>query len=393
MTEMSEEGFRLGHLLVEADAPTKTSIYPYSRPSSDQLQEGQVLVHIAKLVVTANTLTYALAGRAPGLKYFQHFPVPEGAPGRFAMSPCWGTGVVIESKCSDVKVGTRIRGLFPFSPTVVLSPTHVTAASFRDAAAHRAELIPTYSTYQLPGAPQFKGLSYDDEDFQMSTLSLFSTGWAMAQMAAVHQAKPAALVLTSASSRTSQGAAFAAKFHKLPFQVVGLTSAANVDMVRGLGTYDVVCSYGDVGTLQRQKVAVQDVAGSAEVQEALYRHFGEDVVLYGSVGVSHVGSAGKRARLQGLAGSRPKPFLVFSAMADIGNVYGKRETAQLLQEATQACAVKMRPSFKPVRRYGAEEAQAVFEEMASGRINSEVTHVCSMWSRPLHDPAIGQSKL
>mmetsp|Transcript_133805 Transcript_133805/g.416170 ORF Transcript_133805/g.416170 Transcript_133805/m.416170 type:complete len:391 (-) Transcript_133805:52-1224(-) len=390
---MSGRDPSLGHLLVEADAPTKTCIHPYGGPGADALREGQVLVHVAKLVVTSNTLTYAIAGKAPGLKYFQHFPIPADAPEKLAMPPCWGTGVVIASRCADLKAGARIHGLFPFSPTVVLTPDRVTAASFRDAAPHRAELIAAYSTYSLHGTLAYEGLSYDDEDFQMSTGNLFSTGWAMAHTAAVHPARPAALVLTSASSRTSQAAAFAAKFHKLPLQVIGLTSAANVDFVRSLGTYDVVCSYSDVSELQRQRVAVQDVAGNAEVQEALYRRFGDDLVLFGSVGQSHAGAAGRRARIKGLGGSRPGSFLVFTAMKDIGKAYGQSETAQLLAGATRAFIAKMRPSFRPIRRYGAEETQAVLQEMASGRINSEATYVCSLWPRHLHDPAAGPSKL
>jgi len=386
---MLEQDLRLGHLLVEADAPTNTYIHPYTAPQEGALQDGQVLVHVAKLVVTSNTLTYAVAGKAPGLQYFQHFPAPAGAPGNLAMSPCWGTGVVTASRSADVRVGARIHGLFPFSPTVVLTPSKVTSIGFADAAPHRAGLIAAYSAYSFQ-----EGLSQDDEDFKIGVGALFSTGWAMAQSAAVHPGKPAGLILTSASSRTSQSAAFAAKFHGLPLQVIGLTSPANVDFVRGLGTYDVVCSYGDVGKLQRQRVAVQDVAGNAEVQEALYRHFSNDVVLYGSVGIAHVGSAGKRARIQGLGGSKPAPFLVFTALQEVHKVYGRREAEGLLAEASRAFAAKMRPSFRPVRRYGAEEAQAVLREMAGGRVSAETTYVCSLWPRHLQEPAaVGASKL
>ena len=37
-------------------------------------EEGQVLVQVVKLVVTANTVTYAQAGKMPPLKYFDNFP-------------------------------------------------------------------------------------------------------------------------------------------------------------------------------------------------------------------------------------------------------------------------------------------------------------------------------
>merc|ERR1712054_669643 len=103
----------------------------------------------------------------------------------------------------------------------------------------------------------------------MATGVLFSTGWSMAHTAAVRPSKPAAIILTSASSRTSRAAAFAAKFDKLPLQIIGLTSSANFDFVCRLGIYDKVCLYEEVSSLPIQRVAVQDVAGNPDVQEAL----------------------------------------------------------------------------------------------------------------------------
>ena len=85
----------------------------------------------------------------------------------------------------------------------------------------------------------------------MATGVLFSTGWGMAMVAAHHPAAPAALLLTSASSRTSRAAAFAAKHHSLPVEVIGLTSAANLEFTRGLGLYDTVVTYGDVASLKK----------------------------------------------------------------------------------------------------------------------------------------------
>ena len=111
----------LGHLLVGADAPTATTVLPCADGASDaaELIDGQVLVHVAKLLVTANTLTYAIAGKAPVLKYFDNFPPPAHAPDSLAMCPCWGHGVVIASTCDALAIGTRVHGYMPFSPTVI----------------------------------------------------------------------------------------------------------------------------------------------------------------------------------------------------------------------------------------------------------------------------------
>jgi len=384
----------LAHLLVGADAPTQTVIHPcISQNVQLPIDQGQVLVHVAKLVVTANTLTYALAGKMPVLKYFQHFPIPDDAPQSLAMTPCWGTGVIIESKCPAVQVGTRIHGYMPFSPTVVLTPGQVRATSFVDAAPHRADLIVDYNRYLTSQDPQFKGLSYDQEDYQMATGVLFSTGWAMAQVAAVHAEKPTALILTSASSRTSRAAAFAAKFHKLPLRVIGLTSSSNLDYVRGLGLYDTVCAYDGVASLQRERVAVQDVAGNASVQEAIYQHFGADVVYFGSVGMSHVGTAGQKANLKGLMGSPPAQFLVFTAIEEVAKVKGRKDSQEMLAVAARAYNFRMMPEFQAVRQFGAKDTRAVFDDMVHGKAKPECTYICSMWPKDLHDPLVATSKL
>ena len=65
----------------------------------------------------------------------------------------------------------------------------------------------------------------------------------------------------------------------------------HADFCVALGNYDVVVTYEQVSTLRRQKVAVMDVAGRTETREALYRHFGDDLVYCGTVGMSHVQSA------------------------------------------------------------------------------------------------------
>jgi hypothetical protein len=273
-------------MCVGADAPLSSTIVEAGPPPVPA--EGQVCVHVAKLVVTANTLTYAVAGKNPMLKYFQNFPVPDDVPGAedLAMCPVWGTGVVTASKCAELPEGTRIHGYFTFAPYVLLTPKMTGAATFTDVEPRRQGIIPAYLSYQTAADPKFAGLDYDGEDYQMATGVLFGTGWGMAHVAATHEAKPTALILTSASSRTSRAAAFAAKHDSLPLEVIGITSPSNLEYTESLGLYDTVIVYGDEASLSKQKVAISDVAGSATVRQALYQHFGEQIVYCGSVGAS-----------------------------------------------------------------------------------------------------------
>ena len=88
----------------------------------------------------------------------------------------------------------------------------------------------------------------------MATGVLFSTGWGMAMVVANHPASPTALILTSASSRTSRAAAFTAKHHALPMEVIGVTSAGNLEYTKNLGLYSTVITYEEVASLKKQKV-------------------------------------------------------------------------------------------------------------------------------------------
>jgi len=227
----------------------------------------------------------------------------------------------------------------------------------------------------------------------MGAGALFSTGWAMSQTASVHPAKPTALILTSASSRTAMAAAFAAKHHKIPLEVVGLTSSANVDFVRGSGLYDTVCVYDDVESLKTQRAAVLDMAGDAAVQERLYSHFGGDLVYWGSVGMTHVQSAGRMASIKGTGGAPPVQCLVFTAVAEVGEVYGSDVVAKMMSDCSAAYKTAVFPAFRPVRRFGPEDTLNVYTEMAQGGADPACSYICSLWPEALHEPQVASSRL
>eukprot|EP01043_Picozoa_sp_COSAG02_P053092 COSAG02_NODE_5816_length_4017_cov_4.466820_2_plen_389_part_00 len=372
-------------LCVGADAPLRSTIVeagPAPEPAN-----GQICVHVAKLVVTANTLTYAVAGKHPVLKYFQNFPVPEGADAAtLAMCPAWGTGVVTASKCAELPVGTRIHGYFTFSPFVLLTPSMTSATTFTDVDPRREGIIGAYLSYQTAAHQTFAHLDYDGEDYQMATGVLFGTGWGIAHLAATHEANPTGLVLTSASSRTSCAAAFAAKHDNLSLEIIGITSPPNLVYAQELGLYDTVIAYGDEVSLTRQKVAVADVAGSATVRQSLYQRFGDDIVYYGSVGSSRLEDIGREASIEGLGGTAPEGYLVFAALGHLSEIYGKDEAVRLQATASAAFNDAMKAEFRAKRAYGAEAVKEVFDTMVAGQTHAKTTYVCSMWSETEHEP-------
>ena len=316
-------------IVMQETSPLKATSVPCS--IQNELTEGGVHVQIVKFSLTSNTVTYALLGRAV-LKTFEHFPNKYSGRGS---SPAWGVGVVTQSKCIGVSVGTRLQGYFPMAPWCTLYPSEVDdMGRFEDTAPHRQKLISAYRSYLiLPGLIPGK---IDEEDLGISGALLFTTGWSIAQQAAALGAT--SLLLTSASSRTSVTAAFTAKFHKMFAEVIGITSQQNVEFVRRSGLYDLVVTYKEIASLgsrSDRKLAVYDVAGDDAVSAALRTHLGAQAIGWHLVGKTHVAAVKSTAAVDLNGGAKPANFLVFQAMQDAAKAIGEK-MPQVLASAQTA---------------------------------------------------------
>jgi|GEM_PF-6454692 len=89
-----------------------------------ELAEGEVLISVDKFALTANNITYGVAGDTIG--YWQFFPAHDPQDQGFGCIPVWGFGDVIASNHEDVPIGERLYGYFPMASHVVLAPTKVT---------------------------------------------------------------------------------------------------------------------------------------------------------------------------------------------------------------------------------------------------------------------------
>ena len=88
-------------LCVNLDDFRQVSIRTSFPVDETQLNIGEVMIAIDRVALTANSVSYALAGRSGLMRFLDVFPAPEGE-GRI---PCWGYGEVVFSKHPEVKVG------------------------------------------------------------------------------------------------------------------------------------------------------------------------------------------------------------------------------------------------------------------------------------------------
>lgn len=247
------------------------------------LVDGEVLLAIDAFGFTANNVTYAAIGEMFG--YWKFFPAPDG----WGRVPVWGFANAIASRHREVGVGERFFGYFPMSTHLVVRPDRVAADGFTDVTPHRTELPPVYNRYvRTSSDPAYEA---KHEDAYMLLRPLFATAFLLDDLLADGGFFGArAIALASASSKTAIGlASLLSARPNRPYQVVGLTSAGNVDFVRGLGWYDRVVTYDglDADLAPDEPLVFVDMAGNGAVRDAVHRRCGDALRYSCSVGLTH----------------------------------------------------------------------------------------------------------
>ena len=351
------------------------------------LTDGQVRVGIDRFALTSNNITYAAMGNA--MQYWQFYPVAPGDDGvQWGRIPVWGFGSVLESRHPDVPVGERLYGYFPMSSSVDLTPAKVSAGSFFDGAAHRAQLHPVYNQYMRCSADPF--YTADTEDVQALLRPLFITSWLIDDFladndffgATADPAQPALLLLSSASSKTAYGTAFQLA-QRTGIEVVGLTSPGNVAFCESLGCYHRVLAYDQLDQIAPDAPSIYvDFAGNAAFRKALHTHC-KGLKFSSSIGATHVSDMGGAKDLPG-----PKATLFF-APAQIkkrSGDWGAQGLGQRLVRSWHAFIAEAthpsHPWLRVEQHTGPAAVQAAYQQVLGGKGNPRLGHMLSLASQP-----------
>jgi hypothetical protein len=246
------------------------------------LTAGQALLRVDTFALTANNITYGVAGDMIG--YWDFFPATDG----WGRIPVWGFADVVQGT-DDLPEGTRVFGYLPMSTHFVVEPERRgDPATFRDASAHRAHLPSAYNQYRLTSHDPLH--SPDSEGLQAVFFPLFMTSFILDDWLADNADFGAErVVLSSASSKTAAGTALCISRREgdRP-SVVGLTSAGHRAFVEGLGFYDEVVTYDEIARLDSSVPTVYvDIAGNGAVRSAVHTHLGDALVASSVVGITH----------------------------------------------------------------------------------------------------------
>ncbi|WP_433789340.1 DUF2855 family protein [Actinoplanes sp. CA-252034] len=246
------------------------------------LADGEALLRVDRVGITANNVTYAVLGEA--MRYWEFFPAASrGLGDGWALPPLWGFAEVAASTVAGVEPGQRVYGYLPPAGHLVVRPERVDASGFRDASAHRAELPSPYNAYRLTtGDAAYRA---GQEDLLILFRPLFFTSFMLADQVADNDFYGArTVVLSSASSKTAYAAAF--ELHGRGHRLAGLTSRGNVDFTRSLGCYDTVLPYDRIADLDVEPTAYLDLSGAPALRAALRERLGDRLVRDIAVGLT-----------------------------------------------------------------------------------------------------------
>lgn len=285
-------------ILVRRDALDRLAVNETLAPEPG---DGEILLQIEAIALTANTVTYAVVGASIG--YWNFFPAAEG----WGVVPAWGFARVVASRCPEIAVGERVYGFLPMASHLLVTPGKISTGLFRDMAPHRQPMSAVYNQYrrlaaELPATPGREALRMLFEPLFLTSFLIEDT----LRRAAFHGAT--SVVLTSASSKTALGTAYGLRDRSPGVQRIGLTSAANLAFVEQTGLYDTVLAYDAIDTLAPAGPSVViDFAGDAAVLDSVYARLAGRIALCLRVGVTH-----HDARTTAVVPLEPKPAWFFA---------------------------------------------------------------------------------
>ena len=333
-----------------------------------ELAPGGVLVRVDRFALTANNITYAVAGDT--MSYWKFFPAEAG----WGRVPVWGFGDVVRSANPAIREGERLYGYFPMSTHLALEPDAITPAGFTDASAHRAALPGVYNQYRQVAADP----GYDPrlEDRQALLQPLFMTGFLLADFLDDEKFFGARRVLlASASSKTAVSLAFVLS-RAGACEVIGLTSRRNAAFVEKLGCYDRVVPYEEIASLPAEDPAVfVDMAGDGRVVHAVHHHFGDRLKHSCVVGMTHWESG---ARASELPGPRPAFFFAPTRIEKRTHDWGGRALQEKMAESWRAFVTATERWLEVDQGRGRAAVERVYRDTLEGRARPDRGYILSL---------------
>ncbi len=344
-------------LLVQRGDLRATNIIQGTLPAPG---DGEILVAIDKFGLTANNVTYAVAGDMIG--YWQFYPAEDS----WGKVPVWGFGDVIASNCGQVPVGERLWGFFPMASHALLRPGRVKKERFADVSEHRKDLPAVYNNYSRSSAEPEVMRAFETE--RCLLFPLFATSFLLCDYLNHSDFFGASQVLIgSVSSKTGIGLAQMLRDSTdAQIEVVGLTSAGNRDFVLELGCCHQVVLYGEEDQIDTGlPSAYVDMSGNGGLTSKLHSLLGENMKASIMVGATHWEAAD---RPEGLPGAQPEFFFAPAHIATREKEWGPGVAMSKAMEASLNVAATIKDQLQVDWLRGAEALQYAWLDMLDNKL-------------------------
>jgi hypothetical protein len=327
-----------------------------------QLLDGEALLRVEAVALTANTVTYAAFGEA--MHYWDFFPAPESEGPGWGRVPAWGFCTVAGSRAAGLEVGARHFGFLPIASHLIVRP-RARSRGFADASPHRQHLPAAYNIYSKAAASD-----PDSEAMAMLFRPLFGTAYVLDDYLAENAWFGAqTIAISSASSKTGSALAFMLK-RRRGLRVIGLSSPRNLGFVSGTGCFDRVLPYVEVDQLDATAAVLYvDLAGSNALRRKLHEHLRERLVHDCTVGATHGYEPGGPDL--GLPGVAPQFFFMPTQFAKRAAELGQENLESEIEAAATEFRAAARPWFKIHRERGEGAVDRAWIDVVEGRTAAE----------------------
>ncbi|HEU4736025.1 MAG TPA: DUF2855 family protein [Solirubrobacterales bacterium] len=355
----------MSDFLVKRDDLRECRVAESAAPS---IGPGEALLRVDRFGLTANNVTYAVMGEA--MSYWDFFPAEDG----WGRMPVWGFAEIERSEAEGLAAGTRVYGYLPPSSHLLVTAASVNEKGFTDRAPHRAALPSAYHRYLATTEDPF--YRADSEDIQMLLRPLFFTSFLIDdQLADDGLVEQGPIVISSASSKTAIAAAFLLA-RRNGVELVGLTSAGNLEFVAGLGIYGRTVSYEEIGSLDRGPATYVDISGDGAVRQAVHSHFGDELVHSMAVGITHWEELG--AGQGDLPGPAPAFFFAPTRVEKRSTDWGPAELERRVAAAWHPFCEWTAGWLETIPAQGFDGLQSAYLDVLEGRVGPKSAHVVSL---------------
>lgn len=328
------------------------------------LGPGEVRLALESFALTANNVTYAASGFAIG--YWKFFPT--GIDGQ-GLVPVWGIAKVVESRTDALAEGTRFYGFYPMAERLIITPQVSSRGNVTDVAAHRVELPAVYNSYIPVGETE------PEQDHLRALLQpLLATSYLLADWLADNgQFGAEQVIVGSASSKTGLGLCkYLSEDTERSYRIIGITSGRNKEFVEKLGACDAVLTYDEIDQIDQIPSVYVDMAGNAEVKQALHAHLKDQMKHSAAVGISHWDQFNPGVELEGV---KPEFFFAPSQIAKRREDWSPGEIDRRIGDAFKRLADEASEWMTVKVHQGLEAAPAVYGDLAAGNADPKEGHV------------------